>query len=195
MELASRSLACLHLLFFSSAYESQRLALACRLTMFDKHYFPSTSANSLVPRGLRALVSANDHLSLDYGERVVANAYHDASKVSIISGGGSGHEPAWSGYVGDGLLSAVACGDIFASPSAKQIMTAIHMAPSKNGVILLITNYTGDRLHFGLAAERAKAEGLVEKIAILHATDDVSIGRSKNSHMGRRGLPGHVFSM
>lgn len=68
------------------------------------------------------------------------------------------------------------------------------MAPSKKDIILLITNYTGDRLHFGLAAERAKAEGLVENIAILHATDDVSIGRSKNSHMGRRGLPGHVFS-
>ncbi|CAI7678666.1 unnamed protein product [Penicillium pancosmium] len=94
-----------------------------------------------------------------------------------------------------GLISAVACGDIFASPSAKQILTAIQMAPSKKGFILLITNYTGDRLHFGLAAERAKAEGLVENIAILHATDDVSIGRSKNSHMGRRGLPGHVFTM
>lgn len=162
--------------------------------MSDKHYFPSTSANSLVPRALRALVSANDHLNLDFAERVVANAFHDDSKVSIISGGGSGHEPAWSGYVGDGLLSAAACGDIFASPSAKQILAAIRMAPSKKGIILLITNYTGDRLHFGLAAERAKAEGLVENIAILHATDDVSIGRSKNSHMGRRGLPGHVFS-
>ncbi|KAJ5263413.1 hypothetical protein N7478_011018 [Penicillium angulare] len=163
--------------------------------MSDKHYFPSTSANSLVPRALRALVSANDHLRLNFAERVIANAYHDDSKVSVISGGGSGHEPAWSGYVGDGLCSAVACGDIFASPSAKQILTAIRMAPSKKGIILLITNYTGDRLHFGLAAERAKAEGLVENIAILHATDDVSIGRSKNSHMGRRGLPGHVFTM
>ncbi|KAI3112433.1 hypothetical protein CBS147333_3863 [Penicillium roqueforti] len=161
--------------------------------MSDKHYFPSTSANSLVPRALRALVSANDHLSLNYTERVVSNAFHDDSKVSIISGGGSGHEPAWSGYVGDGLLSAVACGDIFASPSAKQILAAIRTAPSKKGTILLITNYTGDRLHFGLAAERAKvaaerakAEGLVENIAILHATDDVSIGRSKNSHMAMK---------
>ncbi|OOQ88878.1 dihydroxyacetone kinase [Penicillium brasilianum] len=163
--------------------------------MSNKHYFPSTGANSLVPRALRALVSANSHLTLDIAERVVSNAFHDDSKVSIISGGGSGHEPAWSGYVGDGLLSAVACGDIFASPSAKQILAAIRMAPSKKGVILLITNYTGDRLHFGLAAERAKAEGLVENIAILHATDDVSIGRGKNSHMGRRGLPGHVFTM
>ncbi|KAJ5919064.1 hypothetical protein N7466_010007 [Penicillium verhagenii] len=163
--------------------------------MSTKHYFPSTSANSLVPRALRALVSANDHLVLNDAERVVGNAFHDDSKVSIIGGGGSGHEPAWSGYVGDGLLSAAACGDIFASPSAKQILTAIRMAPSKEGIILLITNYTGDRLHFGLAAERAKAEGLVKNIILLPATDDVSIGRSKNSHMGRRGLPGHIFTM
>jgi dihydroxyacetone kinase len=162
--------------------------------MPSKHYFPLTSANLLVPRALRALVSANDHLTFNEAERVVGNAFHDSSKVSIISGGGSGHEPAWSGYVGDGLLSAVACGDIFASPSAKQILTAIRMAPSKEGIILLITNYTGDRLHYGLAAERAKAEGLVKKIILLPATDDVSIGRSKISHIGRRGLPGHIFS-
>ncbi|KAJ5946186.1 hypothetical protein N7454_003025 [Penicillium verhagenii] len=58
------------------------------------------------------------------------------------------------------------------------------MAPSKQGIILLITNYTGDRLHFGLAAERAKAEGLAKNIIILPATDDVSIGRSNDSHMG-----------
>lgn len=162
--------------------------------MSPKHYFPSTSANSLVPRALRALVTANEQLTLDFPERVVSNAYHDDSKVSIIGGGGSGHEPAWSGFVGEGLLSAAACGDIFASPSAKQILRAIQMAPSTKGVILLITNYTGDRLHFGLAAERAKADGLAEKIVILPATDDVSIGRSRNTNMGRRGLPGHVFS-
>lgn len=62
--------------------------------MSDKQYFPSTNANSLVPRGLRALVSANDHLSLNFNERAVAKSYHGDSKVSIISGGDSGHEPA-----------------------------------------------------------------------------------------------------
>src|SRR5262245_28962081 len=128
--------------------------------MSKKHYFPSTAANTLVPRALRATVSANPHLDLNEEERVVTNGYHDVSKVAIIGGGGSGHEPAWSGYVGEGLLSAAACGDIFASPSTKQILTAIRTAPSKQGVILLITNYTGDRLHFGLAAERSRAEGL-----------------------------------
>jgi len=64
-----------------------------------------------------------------------------------------------SGYVGDGMLSAVACGDIFASPSMKQILAAVAAVPSDQGTILLITNYTGDKLHFGLAAERALAGG------------------------------------
>ena len=162
--------------------------------MSTKHYFPDIAANTLVPRALRALVNANPHLILDDPERVVADSRHDASAVSIISGGGSGHEPAWSGFVGEGLLSAVACGDIFASPSTKQVLAAMRLAPSKEGTILLITNYTGDRLHFGLAAERAKASGLGEKVVILPATDDVSIGRSRSSRVGRRGMPGHIFS-
>ncbi|KAF5529809.1 dihydroxyacetone kinase [Fusarium mexicanum] len=163
--------------------------------MSTKHYFLSTAANTLVPRALRALVRANPHLELDYTDRVVSNAYHDNSIVSIIGGGGSGHEPAWSGFVGDGLLSAAACGDIFASPSTKQVIKAIRTVPSSQGVILFITNYTGDRLHFGLAMEKAKAEGLVDNIAILAATDDVSIPKSKSSRLGRRGLPGHILTM
>lgn len=114
--------------------------------------------------------------------------------VTLISGGGSGHEPAWSGYVGTGLLSAAACGDIFASPSMKQVLAAIAAAPSKEGTILLITNYTGDKLHFGLAAERALAQGFVERIVVLPATDDVSIGRSRSERVGRRGLAGNVLS-
>lgn len=162
--------------------------------MSTKHYFPSTAANTLVPRALRALVSANPHLTLNELERVVADAHNDPAAVSVIGGGGSGHEPAWSGFVGEGLLSAAACGDIFASPSTKQILAAMHLAPSAQGTILLITNYTGDRLHFGLAAERAKAAGLCAKVAVLPATDDVSIGRSQSNSVGRRGMPGHIFS-
>ncbi|KAK1533058.1 uncharacterized protein CCOS01_05041 [Colletotrichum costaricense] len=163
--------------------------------MATKHYFPDTAANTLVPRALRALISANPHLTLSEAERVVANSHNDRSTVSIIGGGGSGHEPAWSGFVGEGLLSAVACGDIFASPSTKQVLEAMRLAPSDAGTILLITNYTGDRLHFGLAAERAKASGLSDKVVVLPATDDVSIGRSKSSRVGRRGMPGHIFTM
>ncbi|KAM0543058.1 hypothetical protein ACHAPJ_012507 [Fusarium lateritium] len=160
-----------------------------------KHYFSEAAANSLVPKALRSLVAANPHLILNEPERVVANGHHDPSKVSIISGGGSGHEPSWSGFVGQGLLSAVACGDIFASPSTKQILAAKRLAPSTKGTIFLITNYTGDRLHFGLAAERSRADGNGEDYLVLPATDDVSIGRSRSERVGRRGMPGHVFTM
>ncbi|KAG5795538.1 hypothetical protein H9Q69_005397 [Fusarium xylarioides] len=163
--------------------------------MSTKHYFSEAAANSLVPRALRSLVTANPHLILNEPERMVANQYHDPSKVAIISGGGSGHEPSWSGFVGEGLLSAVACGDIFASPSTKQILAAKKLAPSTKGTIFLITNYTGDRLHFGLAAEKAKAAGSGEDYLVLPATDDVSIGRSRSGRVGRRGMPGHVFTM
>ncbi|KAG5751207.1 hypothetical protein H9Q70_006130 [Fusarium xylarioides] len=163
--------------------------------MSMKHYFSEAAANSLVPQALRSLITANPHLILNEPERIVANQYHDPSKVAIISGGGSGHEPSWSGFVGEGLLSAVACSDIFASPSTKQILAAKKLAPSTKGTIFLITNYTGDRLHFGLAAEKAKASGSGEDYLVLPATDDVSIGRSRSERVGRRGMPGHVFTM
>lgn len=162
--------------------------------MSTKHYFPETAVNTLVPQYLKALVVANPGLALIESERVILNRSHDSSKVSVISGGGSGHEPAWSGYAGDGLLSAVACGDIFASPSMKQVMSAIAAAPSDQGTILMITNYTGDKLHFGLAAERALASGLSKKVVVLPATDDVSIGKSRSGVVGRRGMPGHMIS-
>jgi hypothetical protein len=97
-------------------------------------------------------------------------------------------------YVGTALLSAVACGDIFASPSMKQVLSAIASVPSSLGTILLITNYTGDKLHFGLAAERALTAGLAKKCVVLPATDDVSIPRSKAEKVGRRGLAGNVLS-
>ncbi|KAM3525317.1 hypothetical protein MY4038_007362 [Beauveria bassiana] len=169
--------------------------------MSTRHYFPNTAANTLVPGALRALTTANPHLSLDEARRVVSNVHHDQSQVSVVGGGGSGHEPAWSGYVGSGLLSAAACGDIFASPSAIQVLAAMEAVPSEKGTILLITSYTGDRLHFGLAAEKARAKAAASgqysngKVGIVAAADDVSFGRSKCARVGRRGLPGHIFTM
>ncbi|KAH7390217.1 Dak1 domain-containing protein [Cadophora sp. MPI-SDFR-AT-0126] len=165
--------------------------------MSSKHYFPETAVNTLVPRFLTSLTRANPSLALLPSYRVVLNSTASRSHVTLISGGGSGHEPAWSGYVGDGLLTAVACGDIFASPSMKQILAAIAACPSDKGCILLITNYTGDKLHFGLAAEKAMERGWVQrgKCVVLPATDDVSIGRSKSEKVGRRGLAGNVITM
>lgn len=147
------------------------------------------SSDGLVAKSLRGLVSYNPSLSLDETNRVVFDTNHDPSKVSIISGGGSGHEPAWSGYVGENMLAASVGGDIFASPSTKQILAAIDAVPSTEGSILVVTNYTGDCLHFGLANEKAVARG--HRCRMIICGDDVSVGR-KGSLVGRRGLAGQI---
>ncbi|KAF2087785.1 dihydroxyacetone kinase-like protein [Saccharata proteae CBS 121410] len=159
--------------------------------MSTKHFFPDTSG--LIVQALQSLVARNPHLELDEPNRVVFNKAHEPSKVSIISGGGSGHEPAWSGFVGDGLLAAAVNGEVFASPSTKQVMAAIQNVPSDAGTILCITNYTGDKLHFGLAREKALALG--HKIAVIAATDDVALGRKKSALVGRRGLAGNFIGL
>ncbi|KAK5137351.1 hypothetical protein LTR08_008928 [Meristemomyces frigidus] len=157
--------------------------------MSTKHFFNSTEG--VVVLGLESLVARNNHLALDAPSKVVYSKTHDHSKVTVISGGGSGHEPAWSGYVGDGMLAAAVNGDVFASPATKQIMAAIDHVPSDAGIILCITNYTGDNLHFGLARE--KAAGMGHKVAILRMTDDVALGRRQTENTGRRGLAANMF--
>ncbi|KAK4957434.1 hypothetical protein LTR10_005397 [Elasticomyces elasticus] len=157
--------------------------------MTTKHFFPSTEGVVLL--GLESLVARNKHLELDAPNKVVYSKTHDPSKVTVISGGGSGHEPAWSGYVGDGMLAAAVNGEVFASPSTKQVMAAISHAPSDAGIILCITNYTGDNLHFGLARE--KAAGMGHNVAILRMTDDVALGRKQTENTGRRGLAANMF--
>ncbi|KAF4508168.1 hypothetical protein G6O67_004583 [Ophiocordyceps sinensis] len=155
--------------------------------MSKRHFF--NSPDGLVNKALRGIVSYNPSLSLDEANRVVYDTTYDRSAVSLISGGGSGHEPAWSGYVGRNLLAAAVQGDIFASPSTKQILAAIEAVPSDRGTILVVTNYTGDCLHFGLANEKATAKG--HKSRFIICGDDVSVGR-KGSMVGRRGLAGQI---
>ncbi|KAH8670778.1 dihydroxyacetone kinase [Xylariales sp. PMI_506] len=155
--------------------------------MSNRHLF--ASPDGLVNKALRGIIAYNPLLGLDETNRVVFNTAYDKSKVSLISGGGSGHEPAWSGYVGENLLAASVGGDIFASPSTKQILTAIEAVPSDKGTILVVTNYTGDCLHFGLANEKAIARG--HKSRMIICGDDVSVGR-EGSLVGRRGLAGQL---
>ncbi|KAF2857824.1 dihydroxyacetone kinase [Piedraia hortae CBS 480.64] len=157
--------------------------------MSTKHFFPSTEG--VVILGLESLVSRNSHLSLDAAHKVVFNKLHSRSNVALISGGGSGHEPAWSGYVGNGMLSASVSGEVFSSPATSQVLAAMKHVPSDKGIILAITNYTGDNLHFGLAKEKAHAGG--QKVEILRLTDDAALGRSQSTNTGRRGLAGNVL--
>ncbi|KAL6798292.1 Dak1 domain-containing protein [Trichoderma sp. SZMC 28012] len=155
--------------------------------MSNRHLF--NSADGLVNKALRGIITYNPSLSLDETNRVVYDTTYDKSKVALISGGGSGHEPAWTGYVGKNMLTASVQGDIFASPSTKQIVAAVDAVPSDKGTILVITNYTGDCLHFGLANEKANAKG--HNCRTIICGDDVSVGKN-GSMVGRRGLAGQI---
>lgn len=82
----------------------------------------------------------------------------NANKVALICGGGSGHEPAHAGFIGAGMLTAAVCGDVFASPTVDAVLAAIKTVTGPAGCLLIIKNYTGDRLNFGLAAEKARSQ-------------------------------------
>jgi dihydroxyacetone kinase len=109
-----------------------------------------------------------------------------------VSGGGSGHEPAFAGFVGKGMLTASVAGTIFASPSAEQVRRAVmERIETSKGVLIIIVNYTGDVLNFGMAAEKAKAAGIVTEF--LAIGDDVGVGKAKGGKVGRRGIGGAIL--
>ncbi|MEP1964374.1 dihydroxyacetone kinase subunit DhaK [Tateyamaria sp.] len=119
--------------------------------------------------------------------KVVCRADWDKSRVALISGGGSGHEPAHAGFVGAGMLTAAVCGEVFASPSVDAVLAGILAVTGSAGCLLIVKNYTGDRLNFGLAAERARAFGL--KVAMVVVDDDIAL-----PHLPQpRGVAGTLF--
>ncbi|ELN9422340.1 glycerone kinase [Enterobacter ludwigii] len=126
-------------------------------------------------------------LDIDPAIRVVARSDWDKSRVAVISGGGSGHEPAHAGFVGKGMLTAAVCGDLFASPSVDAVLNAIVAVTGDRGCLLIVKNYTGDRLNFGLAAEKAKRYGL--KVEMVIVADDIALPDNKQP----RGIAGTVL--
>ncbi|WP_234105244.1 dihydroxyacetone kinase subunit DhaK [Enterobacter kobei] len=123
-------------------------------------------------------------LDIDPAIRIVACGDWDKSRVAVISGGGSGHEPAHAGFVGKGMLTAAVCGDLFASPSVDAVLNAIVAVTGDRGCLLIVKNYTGDRLNFGLAAEKAKRYGL--KVEMVIVADDIALPDNKQP----RGIAG-----
>eukprot|EP00943_MAST-04B_sp_MAST-4B-sp1_P007779 g7779.t1 len=116
------------------------------------------------------------------------------TQVCLISGGGSGHEPAHAGFIGDGMLTAAVLGGVFASPTAAAVLSAITECTGEKGCLLIVKNYTGDRLNFGIAAEKAKAKGF--KVKMIIVGDDVAVNAGDESDgtiTGRRGLAGTCF--
>lgn len=111
-------------------------------------------------------------------------------KVAVLSGGGSGHEPAHGGFVGEGCLTAAIAGDVFTSPSVDAVLAALRAASGPAGAVLIVKNYTGDRLNFGLAAELATAEGIPTEVVVV--ADDAAL-RDLVEPGRRRGIAGTVL--
>lgn len=111
-------------------------------------------------------------------------------KVGLISGGGSGHEPAHAGYVGDGMLDCAICGEIFTSPTPDQVLEAIKLADSGQGVFMVIKNYTGDVMNFEMAKDMAEMDGI--NVDYIIVNDDVAVEDSTYTS-GRRGIAGTIF--
>ncbi|MBP3852637.1 MAG: dihydroxyacetone kinase subunit DhaK [Erysipelotrichaceae bacterium] len=124
------------------------------------------------------------------GSDVLARAHKKEGKVALVSGGGSGHEPAHAGYVGTGMLDAAVPGAVFTSPTPDQVYEAIQAVATEEGVLLVIKNYTGDVMNFEMAADMARDEGI--KVDQVIVGDDVAVDGSLYT-VGRRGIAGTVF--
>ncbi len=135
---------------------------------------------------------AKAHPELEFVEqyKVVKKADINTSKVSLISGGGSGHEPAHAGFVGKGMLDAAVCGDVFASPSQIQVYNALKLTASEQGTLMIVKNYSGDCMNFNNAASLAADDGI--KVDAVYVNDDIAVKDSLYT-VGRRGVAGTVF--
>jgi dihydroxyacetone kinase-like protein len=145
--------------------------------------------NNVVGDMLKGMQISNPNIIYNSEKDVIARKIK-SNKVGLVSGGGSGHEPAHAGYVGYGMLDAAVCGNVFASPSPDQILEGIHLADSGNGVLMIVKNYAGDIMNFEIAQELAGMEDIqVDHVVV---KDDVSVKDSEDS-TGRRGIAGTVF--
>ncbi|MEM4996062.1 dihydroxyacetone kinase [Priestia aryabhattai] len=138
----------------------------------------------------KGMVLAHQELSLIEKYKIIKKEQINKNKVSIISGGGSGHEPAHAGYVGKGMLDAAVCGDVFASPSQIQIYQAIKETASDKGTLLVIKNYSGDMMNFKNAAYLAEEDGI--QVDYVKVDDDIAVQDSLYT-VGRRGVAGTVL--
>lgn len=152
-----------------------------------KHFI--NDPTHLVNTALLSIPHTNPAVQCDIDNKIIYVKATPSPQVSIISGGGSGHEPSFASFVGAGLLSGAVAGTIFASPSAEQVRRGIlHRVDKSKGVLVIVMNYTGDVLNFGMAVEKARASGI--EVDMVVVGDDVGVGREKGGKVGRRGIAG-----
>ena len=149
--------------------------------------------SDVVREALEGVARATTRAALVEGTTVLVRTDLPDDHVAVIAGGGSGHEPAHAGYVGPGHLAGAVCGEVFASPSTDAVLTGLRAlaAPEGPGALLVVMNYTGDRLNFGLAAQLARAEGIATEMVTV--ADDVALDADDEVTAGRRGLAGTVL--
>lgn len=145
---------------------------------------------NLVREMCNGLVLAHPELAFDPKYKVISKKEINQGKVTLISGGGSGHEPAHAGFVGTGMLDAAVCGDVFASPSQIQVYQAIRSSASDKGTLLIIKNYSGDIMNFKNAAHLAGEDGI--EVDYVKVDDDIAVEDSLYT-VGRRGVAGTVL--
>lgn len=143
------------------------------------------SPDTVLADALRGVAAAHPELSVDIENRLVVATEPRENRVAVISGGGTGHEPLHSGFVGPGMLDAACAGEIFTSPTPDQMLAAATRVDAGAGVLFIVKNYTGDVLNFEMAAELAADEG-IETASIIVA-DDVAVEDSTWT-AGRRGV-------
>lgn len=138
----------------------------------------------------RGIALAHPELEFQSKYKIIHRKKINKQKVALISGGGSGHEPAHAGFVGHGMLDAAVCGDVFASPSQIQVYQAIRSTAGEKGVLLIIKNYSGDMMNFQNAAHLAAEDGI--EVEYVKVEDDIAVEDSLYT-VGRRGVAGTVF--
>lgn len=147
------------------------------------------SPDNVVEEMLRGLALSNPAVIYSEGLGVISRKTK-SSKVGIVSGGGSGHEPAHAGYVGKGMLDAAVAGNVFSSPDPDRILEGIKQADGGKGVLLVIKNYSGDCMNFTMAKDLAEMDDI--EVDYVVVKDDVAVEDSTYS-TGRRGIAGTVF--
>ncbi|MGO1356999.1 MAG: dihydroxyacetone kinase subunit DhaK [Alkalibacterium gilvum] len=146
--------------------------------------------DTLMMEMINGIVLAHPELELINKYKVIKKKKMNDEKVTLISGGGSGHEPAHAGFIGKGMLDAAVCGEVFASPSQIQVYQAIKETQSNKGTLLIIKNYSGDIMNFKNAAHLAKEDGAV--VDYVKVEDDIAVEDSLYT-VGRRGVAGTVL--
>ena len=148
------------------------------------------SPETVVMEMCNGMAMAHPEIEFIQKYKIIKKKKINKDKVSLIGGGGSGHEPAHAGFVGKGMLDAAVCGDIFASPSQIQVYQAIKETAGDKGTLLIIKNYTGDVMNFKNAAYLAETDGILVDYVLVN--DDIAVQDSLYT-VGRRGVAGTVF--